>query len=127
VQQLHREACAVERWNRMHPDQPEQTPWISQCLTNAEATYVVTSDYHRALTGTLARWFPARPVILGPDGFGRSESRSALRRHFEVNAAHIACGALSDLARRGLVPLELATEARRDLQINADQPDPATC
>jgi pyruvate dehydrogenase E1 component len=127
TQQLHREGCAAERWNRLHPERSPRIPWIKRCLSDPTPSCVIVSDYDRALTGTIARWFPTPPVLLGTDGFGRSSSRAELRRFFEVDAAHIAFSAISDLAVRGIVPLAMALDARRTLKIDSEQPDPAIC
>ena len=126
VQQLHRDAAAVQRWNRLHPEQPARRSWIEEQLTDPDAAYVVVSDYHRGLTDTISAGFPARPVVLGADGFGRSESRAALRGFYEVNAEQIAFAVLSDLGRRGRAPMDVVVQARRDLGIDPQQPDPAT-
>jgi pyruvate dehydrogenase E1 component len=124
-QRLHREGAEAERWNLRHPGQTPRRPWLSLCLEGREGAFVVASDYLKALPDSVARWFPRPPVSLGTDGFGRSESRPALRHFFEVDARTIAYAALADLTRQGVLELEVAQRAQRELAIDPDQPDPA--
>ena len=98
--QLRRDALAVERWNRLHPDQPEKRPHILTALDGAEGPIIAASDYMKVVPDQLSPWLTGRLVTLGTDGFGRSDNREYLRRHFEVNAESIAGAALSRLARR---------------------------
>jgi pyruvate dehydrogenase E1 component len=72
----------------------------------------------------VARWFPRSPVTLGTDGFGRSESRDALRHFFEVDAQTIAYAALVDLCRQGHLDAKIVTQAQSDLQIDVNKPNP---
>jgi pyruvate dehydrogenase E1 component len=118
--QLHQEATAVERRNLLHPAEPPQRPYVAECLEGAEGAFVLASDYVKALPDSIARWFPRQPVTLGTDGFGRSESRPALRRYFGVDAATISWAALADLYVQGQVDAATLTRARRDLDIDVD-------
>jgi pyruvate dehydrogenase E1 component len=122
-QQLHEDGVAAERWNLLHPEQP-RTAWISECLANCEGTYVVASDYLKALPDSIARWFPQPPVSLGTDGFGRSESREALRRYFEIDAAMIAYATLVELFRQGKIDKKAIEQARTQLGIDPDKVNP---
>jgi len=99
-------------------------PYLSQCLKDESGVFVVASDYVKALPESIARWFPKPPVALGTDGFGRSESREALRHFFEVDAAFIALAALSALAEEGLVPVETVQQAIKALNIDPEKPNP---
>ena len=120
-QQMYREASDTERWNLLHPDQPPRKHWITECLTETHAAYVLASDFQRVLPALISSWFPVHPVSLGTDGFGRSESREALRHYFEVDAAAIAYAALSDLGRRGVIPAERVLDWRLQLGIDPDR------
>ena len=91
----------MERWNRLHPDQPARTPYIVEALQGAEGPIVAATDYMKVVADQIAPWLPGRMETLGTDGFGRSDNREYLRRHFEVNAESIAAAALSRLARDG--------------------------
>ncbi|NKB67013.1 MAG: pyruvate dehydrogenase (acetyl-transferring), homodimeric type [Candidatus Latescibacteria bacterium] len=122
--QLHRDGLECERWNRMHPDQKPRTSYIEDCLDGEKGVFVMASDYVKALPESIARWFPRSPVSLGTDGFGRSESRQALRDFFEVDARYIALGALHQLAREGAIEADVVVQALRDLEIDPDKVDP---
>jgi pyruvate dehydrogenase E1 component len=122
---LRREALEVERWNRLHPAEPERQPYIVQVLQGAEGPIVAASDYLKAVADQVAPWLPGRLVSLGTDGFGRSDNREHLRRHFEVNAESIAAAALSRLAREGKFDAAKASQALTELGINPDSADPA--
>ena len=121
---LHRDALDSERWNRMHPGEKPRLSYIEQCLAKERGVYVMASDYVKALPESIARWFPNPPVSLGTDGFGRSETREALRDHFEVDYRFIALGALSALAREGLIEYDAVVQAMKDLDIDPAKPNP---
>ena len=121
---LHRDALDSERWNRMHPGEKPRLSYIEQCLAKERGVYVMASDYVKALPESIARWFPNPPVSLGTDGFGRSETREALRDHFEVDYRFIALGALSALAREGLIEYAVVVQAMKDLDIDPAKPNP---
>jgi pyruvate dehydrogenase E1 component len=121
--ELRREALRVERWNRLHPDQPSQRPYILSALDGAEGPIVAATDYMKVVPDQLAPWLPGRMVTLGTDGFGRSDNREYLRRHFEVNAESIAAAALSRLARDGKFDVAKVKEAFKDLGVNPEKID----
>ncbi len=98
--QLRRDALEVERWNRLHPSGPMKTSYIQVALTGADGPIIAATDYMKAVPDQLAPWLTNRLVTLGTDGFGRSDNREHLRRHFEVDAESIAAATLSKLARR---------------------------
>ena len=121
---LHRDALDAERWNRMHPGEKPRLSYIEQCLAKERGVYVMASDYVKALPESIARWFPNPPVSLGTDGFGRSETREALRDHFEVDYRFIALGALSALAGEGQIENDAVVQAMKDLDIDPAKPNP---
>jgi pyruvate dehydrogenase E1 component len=123
--ELRREALRIERWNRLHPDQPEQRPYIQQALEGAAGPIVAATDYMKIVADQIAPWLPGRMETLGTDGFGRSENREYLRRHFEINAESIAVTALSRLARDGQFPMERAKAAFGELGVNPEKIDSA--
>ncbi len=122
--ELRRDALRVERWNRLHPDQPEQVPYIVQALKGADGPIIASSDYMKILPDQLAPWLSGRLVALGADGFGRSDSREHLRRFFEIDAASIVAATLSKLAREGKVTAKKALQAFADLGIDPEAKDP---
>ena len=123
--QLRREALATERWNRLHPAQKEKKPYILQALEGAEGPIIAATDYMKIVPDQLAPWLTGRLVTLGTDGFGRSDNREHLRRHFEVNAESIAVAALSRLARDGKFDARKAQKAIQDLGVDTEKIDPA--
>ena len=122
---LHRDCLDTERWNRMHPGDKNRLSYLEQCLEKENGVYVMASDYVKALPESIARWFPNPPVALGTDGFGRSESREALRDHFEVDARFIVLGALGALAREGQLDFAVVKKAMKDLNIDPKKTNPA--
>jgi pyruvate dehydrogenase E1 component len=125
-QQLHRDALAVERWNRLHPSEPPRASWIRSCLGQADdGVIVAASDYVKALPLSIAAYAPGRLVALGTDGFGRSEGRAALRDWFEVDARHVAWATLAALREREAVSARTLAAAAKKLDISPDKPDPA--
>ena len=123
--ELRREALGVERWNRLHPGQPEKIPYILETLQGAEGPIIAASDYMKIVPDQLAPWLSTRLVSLGTDGFGRSDNREYLRRHFEVNAESIVAATLSRLARDGKFDQARAQEAFAELGVDTETADPA--
>jgi pyruvate dehydrogenase E1 component len=124
--ELRRDALAAERWNTLHPGEPPRVPYLTQVLADEPFPVVAASDYMRTVADQVARFVPAGFHPLGTDGFGRSDTRDALRRHFEVDAAAITVTALSALAQRGKVELAQVRKAIEELGVDPDQPDPAS-
>jgi pyruvate dehydrogenase E1 component len=124
--ELRRDALAVERWNTLHPEEPERVPYITQVLADEPWPVIAATDYMRAVPDQIARFVPAGFRSLGTDGFGRSDTRDALRRFFEIDAAAITVAALAELARRGAVERSAVSRAIDELDVDPDQPDPAT-
>jgi pyruvate dehydrogenase E1 component len=123
--ELRRDALAVERWNRLHPAQSARQPYILSALGEAQGPIIAASDYMKAVPDQLAPWLPERLVSLGTDGFGRSDNREYLRRHFEVSAEFIVATTLSRLAREGKFDTQRAEQAFAELGIDTERRDPA--
>ena len=100
-QQLRRNALDVERHNRLHPDETPRRPYLVEALGDAKGPFVAVSDYVKLLPDMIARWLPGRLTPLGTDGFGMSDTREALRRHFEIDAPSIVIATLEALAAEG--------------------------
>jgi pyruvate dehydrogenase E1 component len=98
---------------------------VSQCLGDAPGALVAASDYVKALPDSISRWCPRPLVSLGTDGFGRSETRRALRDFFEVDARFIVLATLQELARQGEIQPAVVAKAIKDLDIDPDKVDPA--
>ncbi|HEY4045401.1 MAG TPA: pyruvate dehydrogenase (acetyl-transferring), homodimeric type [Acidobacteriaceae bacterium] len=123
--ELRREGLAVERWNRLHPSQPEKNPYIVEALKGTEGPIIAASDYMKAVPDMLSPWLRDRLVTLGTDGFGRSDNREHLRSHFEVNAESVVAATLSKLAREGKFDAAVAEKAIGELGLDAEKGDPA--
>ncbi|MEI9906838.1 MAG: pyruvate dehydrogenase (acetyl-transferring), homodimeric type [Actinomycetota bacterium] len=108
--ELRRDGLAVDRHNLLHPHDQKQA-YITQALRNAQGPVVAVSDFMRAVQDQISSWVPQSFLSLGTDGFGLSDTRGALRRHFKVDAQSIVVGVLSQLAKNGDVPAEVVTEA----------------
>jgi pyruvate dehydrogenase E1 component len=122
---LREEALATERYNRLHPSEPPRAPFVTEALANAEGPIVAVTDYMKAVPDQVARWVPAPFISLGTDGFGRSDTREALRRYFETDAAHVVVAALDGLRQSGEGKAEEVEDAIRRYGIDPDGPDPA--
>jgi pyruvate dehydrogenase E1 component len=123
---LREDAISAERWNRLHPGQPERVPYVTEQLGGSAGPIVAVTDYMRAVPDQVARWMPRRFLSLGTDGFGRSDTRDVLRRFFEVDAAHIVIAVLAGLAADGVLHRRAVDEAIASYEIDVDSPDPWT-
>ena len=123
--ELRRDALAVERWNRLHPAEKERVPYVLSVLGESKGPIIAASDYMKSVPDLLSPWLPSRLVSLGTDGFGRSDNREHLRRHFEVNAESIVGATLSKLAREGKFKPKAAQKALAELGLDVEAADPA--
>jgi pyruvate dehydrogenase E1 component len=123
-QQLRADALEVERWNRLHPQRPPRTPYVAEQLGADPAPVVAVSDYVTALPDQVARFVPGRFTVLGTDGYGRSDTRQALRRHFEVDAAHIVVAVLRELSREERLDPAVVAETMDRYRIDPETPLP---
>ena len=117
---LREEALAAERWNRLHPDAEPRTPLVTAKLADSAGPVVAVTDFMRAVPDQVSRWVPGRYTCLGTDGFGRSDTREALRRFFEIDAGHVVVAVLSALAEDGQLDPEVAVKAAADHGIDRD-------
>jgi pyruvate dehydrogenase E1 component len=123
--ELRRDAVACERRNLLSPSAAPAVPYVQRCLEQTEGPVIAASDYMRTLPDGIARWVPRRLHSLGTDGYGRSDTRGALRDFFEVDARYVALAALKALAEEGDgVAADDVVRARDELGIRADKPDP---
>ncbi|WP_345742313.1 pyruvate dehydrogenase (acetyl-transferring), homodimeric type [Nitrospina watsonii] len=122
--ELRRDALEVDRWNRLHPTEKPRTSYIKEVLKDADGPIVAVTDYMKLVADQIAPWVPGPYTTLGTDGFGRSESREALRRFFEIDAECIAVATLHTLAQQGTIPMKRVKQAIDQLDIDPDKPDP---
>jgi pyruvate dehydrogenase E1 component len=123
--ELYRDGHACERWNMLHPGEPERVPYVTACLKDAPGVFVAASDYVKALPDSIDRWLPRPLVALGTDGFGRSDGRAGLREFFEVDYRYIIVAALSALARDGKIEAAVVQQAIKTHNINPEKSNPA--
>jgi len=121
---LREDALSVERWNRLHPGPPPPTPHVTEALSTAEGPVVAVTDFMKAVPDQVARWVPNHFVPLGTDGYGRSDTRPALRRHFETDAAHVVVAVLDGLRATGEGKDEEVADAIALYGIDAEAVDP---
>jgi pyruvate dehydrogenase E1 component len=124
-QQLRADALRAERHNRLHPDEEAWVPYLTRQLADAPGPVIAATDYVKAVPDMIARWVDRPYVVLGTDGFGRSDTREALRTYFEVSPEHIAYAALVGLTQSGEASIDELTKARASLGIDPDRGDPA--
>jgi pyruvate dehydrogenase E1 component len=125
--ELGRDTRATDRWNLLHPGEEQRTGWVTARLAERPAGPVVAAtDYVRAFAEQIRPAVPAdrRYVVLGTDGYGRSDYRVALRRHFEVDRHYVVVATLSALAADGTVPASAVTDAIARYDIDPDKLDP---
>ncbi len=119
---LREEALAVEHRNRLHPEAAPGTPRVTELLATSTGPIVAVTDFMRAVPDQVARWIPDGRswTSLGTDGFGRSDTREALRRFFEVDAPHVVVAVLAGLAAEGAIPASTVAEAIAHHGLDAD-------
>ena len=108
----------------LHPESPPRRAYVEQLLDGVPGPFVACSDYVRAVPEQLGPWIPGEYLVLGTDGLGRSDTRAALRRHFEVDAASIAVAALHQLYRQGKIPASKVRQAIGELGVDPEKVDP---
>lgn len=122
--ELRKDGIACDRWNLLHPAEPERRPHVSEQLAASRGPVIAASDFLRAYPDLIRNWVPRRYTVLGTDGFGRSDTRDALRDFFEINDRYIALAALQSLVADGEIGRETLTKAIADLGIDAGKPSP---
>jgi pyruvate dehydrogenase E1 component len=124
--ELRREALDAERWNLLHPAEPPRVPYVQACLAEQSGPFVAATDYMRIVPDQIRQWVPGRYHVLGTDGYGRSDSRAALRGFFEVDRRYIALAALKSLADEGMLDLATVAGAIERFGLDPDKPNPVT-
>ncbi len=121
---LYWDGIETERDNIRHPGADRRPSFVAQQFADEKGVYVAASDYLKALPASIAKWVPGPMVVLGTDGFGRSDTRKALRDFFEVDARHIAFAALSEMARQKRVKASVVKKAVKKLEIDPEKANP---
>jgi pyruvate dehydrogenase E1 component len=114
----------AERWNRLHPTEQPKTPYVSEALADAEGPLVAVTDFMKAVPDQVSRWVPGTFLPLGTDGYGRSDTRAALRQHFETDAPNVVVAVLQALAQSGEGKQEAVADAIARYELDTEAPDP---
>jgi pyruvate dehydrogenase E1 component len=122
--EVRRDGLEVERWNRLHPTEPQRRAWVEEQLSGRAGPSVASTDYIRTFADQIRPYVPGRFVALGTDGFGRSDYRVQLRKFFEVDRHHVAVAALKALADEGAVEPSVVASAIERYGIDADLAPP---
>jgi pyruvate dehydrogenase E1 component len=122
--ELRRDGIETERWNMLHPESEPREAFVAQCLSDAPT--VASTDYIRAYADQIRQWVPGSYRVLGTDGYGRSDFRSALRRFFEVDRHYVAVAALKELAVAGSIEPGMVTDAIKRFEIDPEAPIPTS-
>jgi len=124
--ELRRDGMATARWNRLHPQNTPRTCYVTECLEARDGPVVAASDYVRLFADQIREFVPRRYVVLGTDGYGRSDVRAELRTFFEVNRYNVALAALSALAGEGSVERDTVKQAIEKYGVDPEKPNPMT-
>jgi pyruvate dehydrogenase E1 component len=122
--ELGRDGQATQRWNMLHPEVQPRASYVAQCLGPRRGPVIAATDYVRLYAEQIRPYVPRRYVVLGTDGFGRSDTRANLRRFFEVNRTYVVVAALKALADEGQLPAAKVSEAIHKYGIDPDKPNP---
>ncbi len=124
--ELRRDGLDVQRWNMLHPDKKPKTPYVTSHLPDADCPVIASTDYIKAYADQIREFVPSRYVVLGTDGYGRSDTRIKLRKFFEVDRYYVTVAALKALADDKLIPVAKVSEAIKKYGIDPDKPNPVT-
>ena len=126
---LARDGNDADRWNMVHPTEPQRVPYVTACLAKSNGPIVATTDYMRAFAEQIRAYIPKgrNYKVLGTDGFGRSDSRVKLREFFEVNRHYVVVSSLRALAEDGLISASVVAQAITKYGIDINKPNPVNC
>jgi pyruvate dehydrogenase E1 component len=124
--ELRRDGIEAERFAMLHPGKKPREVYVTEQLGKRRGPVVASTDYLRAVPDQIRQWVPGRYRTLGTDGYGRSDSRAALRRFFEVDRHYVVVAALAELAAEGTIDAKVVTEAIAKYEIDTDAPMPTT-
>jgi pyruvate dehydrogenase E1 component len=124
--ELRREALDVERWNLLHPDQVARVPYVRELLGAQQGPFVAATDYMRIVPDQVRQWVPGTFAVLGTDGYGRSDSRAALRGFFEVDHRYVVLAALKALSDDGKLDRATVASAIEKFGIDPEKPNPVS-
>jgi pyruvate dehydrogenase E1 component len=125
-QKLRNQGIESERWNRLHPTQPPRQPFVTEVLSGTEGPIIAVTDFMKLVPDQIGRFVPRSFTTLGTDGYGRSDGRARLRRHFETDTGHVVLAVLSALVRQGQVGAQVIGDAVARYGLDPELPDPRT-
>jgi pyruvate dehydrogenase E1 component len=125
--ELRRDGMKCDRWNMRHPQQTPRDSYVTKSLAARQGPFIAATDYMRIVADQIRPWVPGHYVVLGTDGYGRSDSRRALREFFEVDRNHVVLAAMKALQDEGMVDAAAVEAALEKLGIDPGKPDPTTC
>jgi pyruvate dehydrogenase E1 component len=121
---LRTRTLEAERWNMWHPEEPPRVSYLQKTAQHLDGPCVAVSDYVRLVSQQIAPWITGGLLALGTDGFGRSDTRKALRRFFEIDAEHLTVATLYALHRQGHIEAHVVRQAARDFGVSTDDQAP---
>jgi pyruvate dehydrogenase E1 component len=124
--QLRRDGIDVQRWNMLHPEDAPRETYLETCLKGHKGPAIAATDYMRTFADQIRPYLQRRYLVLGTDGFGRSDTRAKLREFFEVNRYYVTVAALKALAEEGEIPAARVSEALRKYALDPEKPNPVT-
>lgn len=119
--QLRTDALQARRWNMLHPSAPRKKSYVEGLLEKEQGVFVAVSDYMKAVPDQIAPWVPGGLTTLGTDGYGRSDTRAALRRFFEVDHQFVVIATLYALAEKGMIEKRVAEKAVKDMGVDPEK------
>lgn len=124
--ELRRDGIDCERHNMLHPEDAPRVPYVQQCLADHQGPAIASTDYMRAFADQIRPCIDRHYVVLGTDGYGRSDTREKLRRFFEVDRYYVTVAALKALADEGTIKADQVSKAIAHYNIDTDAPNPVT-
>ncbi|KRP14084.1 MAG: hypothetical protein ABS13_01550 [SAR86 cluster bacterium BACL1 MAG-121128-bin56] len=122
--ELRKNALDAERWNRLNPAKDKKSSHIENAITDKDAPIIASTDYMKSFPEQVARFLPNPFIALGTDGYGRSDSREALRSFFEVDRRYIVITALTALVDMKKLDASILIKAIKDFKLDGDKPNP---
>jgi pyruvate dehydrogenase E1 component len=124
--ELRKEGLDATRWNMLNPEKPQRLSFVAESLKDAKGPVIASTDYMKAFAEQISPFVKNQFVVLGTDGYGRSDSREALRSFFEVDRYYVVLASLKALVDEGKIPASKASEAIKKYKLDANKPNPTT-
>ncbi|HTJ96764.1 MAG TPA: pyruvate dehydrogenase (acetyl-transferring), homodimeric type, partial [Rhodocyclaceae bacterium] len=122
--ELARDGQDVTRWNLLHPTEPQRVTHVENCLKDTRGPVIAATDYIRLYADQIRPWVSSKYVVLGTDGYGRSDTREQLRHFFEVDRYWVTLAALRALADEGQIDIKKVAEAIKKYGLDPNKPNP---